>query len=279
MADLVLTPQSRKALQEALLAAFSTRNALDRLVRFGLGESLSRHVPDGSLEEVVFHLLEWAEAQGRLRELVSAAHESNPGNPRLADFVAQQGLTQRTPEPPPAIPPGIPVDTTDPDQLARIVRAHLAWRYPSASDAMRLASDAGIDRTSIDFSGPREAFWTDTVSAARRSGRLLQLVEAARAEHPEDTALLRFTRQLAAARLEPSARWTPERMYDALLRLLPVQFDEVVFRLGLPSYYLPPSNAPLAERAQGVVRLLDQQARLDDLAALLDRMKVTRRPP
>ena len=35
-------------------------------------------------QAVVFHLVEWAERQGRLRELLAAAQVENPGNEELA---------------------------------------------------------------------------------------------------------------------------------------------------------------------------------------------------
>ena len=35
------------------------------------------------MEEVVFELIEWAESQSKLQQLVKAACESNPGNQEL----------------------------------------------------------------------------------------------------------------------------------------------------------------------------------------------------
>jgi hypothetical protein len=281
MADLVLDHLQRKALCDALLAAFPTPHALARLTAHRLGVNLSAVVSDGPLTDRVFDLVEWAGAQGRLGELVQAARAENPGNPKLLEFAAQH-LGEDFPAPPaprapPEIPPGVAVDTTDPAMLARLLRKHLVWLYPLPTDAMRLASDAGLARGRIDLTGSPEVFWMNTLDEAARSGKLARLVAAARDEYPQDPALARYAAQLAGAPTAPRVEWTPTLMYDALLRLLPVQLEEVVFRLAVPSYYLPPPNAPVAERAQGLVRLIEQQSRLGELAALLDKMKLTPR--
>lgn len=119
---------------------------------------------------------------------------------------------------------------------------------------------------------------------ASACGRLRELVDAAYAEKPGNPALaalvdhhVHSATPPASVRAEGSVRWTPDRMYDALLRLLPVQFEDVILRLAVPTYYLPPSTAPVAERAQGLMRLLEQQSRLGDLATQLDRLKLSPR--
>jgi hypothetical protein len=63
-------------------------------------------------------------------------------------------------------------------------------------------------------------------------------------------------------------------LYDALVKLLPGQFEAVLFRLALPTHYLPPAAATLAERAVALVRVVEQQGRLAELGAMLEKMGV-----
>ncbi len=63
-------------------------------------------------------------------------------------------------------------------------------------------------------------------------------------------------------------------LYDKLACLLPSQFDEVVLRLALPTHHLPSAYAPLSDRALAVIRLLEQQERLDALDLLLVEMNI-----
>ncbi len=78
-----------KPLQEALLSAFPTSGSLERMVRTELGENLAVIAGGANLAEIIFHLIVWAEAQGRLDELVRGAATANPGNPALQRLLAQ----------------------------------------------------------------------------------------------------------------------------------------------------------------------------------------------
>ena len=74
-------------LRDALISAYPTRPSLEQMVRFKLNENLHTITGDGNLDEIVFNLINWAEARGRLEELVSKAHAANSGNPQLRAFV------------------------------------------------------------------------------------------------------------------------------------------------------------------------------------------------
>lgn len=76
-------------LKVALLSAFPDRGSLEQMVSFGLGENLAAIVNDANLDNAVFELIQWADSQGRIGELIRKASEVNPGNRELADFVAQ----------------------------------------------------------------------------------------------------------------------------------------------------------------------------------------------
>src|SRR5579871_206429 len=83
-----LNGNQQKQLHNALLAAFPTRADLTRFVRFQLNENLNTIASDSKLSDIVFTLIEWAEANGRILELITQAREANSGNPELQAFEA-----------------------------------------------------------------------------------------------------------------------------------------------------------------------------------------------
>jgi hypothetical protein len=85
----ILTGRERQQLHQALLSAYPSLAALAQMVSFGMNRNLSEIAGGGSLAEVVYNLIEWAGAQGRLEELVRVAREQNTGNPVLRSFVEQ----------------------------------------------------------------------------------------------------------------------------------------------------------------------------------------------
>ncbi|BAZ26667.1 GUN4 domain-containing protein [Kalymmatonema gypsitolerans NIES-4073] len=74
--------------QKALLSAFPTTAKLKQMVRFRLDENLEA-ISTGNLSETISNLIEWAEAKGKLEELLIAARKENPGNPVLRKFDEQ----------------------------------------------------------------------------------------------------------------------------------------------------------------------------------------------
>ncbi len=83
-----LSPQEAKQLNEALVHAY-IRPELSRMLRFELGRRLDLITTGKNFREDVFELIEVAERQGWTDELINAAHDENPGNPRLKAFVDQ----------------------------------------------------------------------------------------------------------------------------------------------------------------------------------------------
>lgn len=81
-----------KQLREALQDAYRGKPKLKLLLREELNEQPNNIVGDGNLEEIVTELIEWAEEQGKLDKLVSAAIRRNPGNYRLRLFVESFGI-------------------------------------------------------------------------------------------------------------------------------------------------------------------------------------------
>jgi pSer/pThr/pTyr-binding forkhead associated (FHA) protein/class 3 adenylate cyclase len=77
-------------LHQALISAFD-QSSLTIMVRVHLGQKLARIVAGGTFNDAVFQLVEWAERQGQVAELVRAAYRANPRNEALAQFIARYG--------------------------------------------------------------------------------------------------------------------------------------------------------------------------------------------
>ncbi len=73
---------------------------------------------------------------------------------------------------------------------------------------------------------------------------------------------------------------TQVELLDAMERLLPGQFDDLLYRLSVPTKYLT-QGSPQATRATEVLRYLEQQARIPQLQAALqaDTPVSSSRPP
>jgi hypothetical protein len=73
----------------ALIDAFPDALYFQRLTRGGLGLPLPQITGHTRTPDIVYDLLQWAEAQGRLLDLLIAARNANPGNPLLRHFAEQ----------------------------------------------------------------------------------------------------------------------------------------------------------------------------------------------
>ena len=93
-------------LREPLQRAFLNRAKLKQLLREELDVRLDEVVGGNNLTETVAELVDWAEAEGRLVELVSAAIRRNPGNPRLRLFVESFGIIASEAKPTHVVPFG-----------------------------------------------------------------------------------------------------------------------------------------------------------------------------
>jgi hypothetical protein len=63
---------------------------------------------------------------------------------------------------------------------------------------------------------------------------------------------------------------TPDEILTQLTKLLPAQFDEALLRVRLPPEYLSASSSPQATRAIEVIRALESQNRLPELARAIE---------
>ena len=90
-----LSGQQRKKLQDALIDAFPNTASLEQMLSFELDKNLRVIAGEGSLQDIVFKLIQTANSQGWVEDLVRAACDSNPGNP-LLKTIAQKFLTNHS---------------------------------------------------------------------------------------------------------------------------------------------------------------------------------------
>lgn len=91
---LALDGQRKRQLRESILSAFPGVPPLARMVSDYLDLNLATvAAPAGDLQGQVFDLIEWAEARGKLGDLVLGARYANPDNPELYAFAFRVGLS------------------------------------------------------------------------------------------------------------------------------------------------------------------------------------------
>ncbi|HYT87829.1 MAG TPA: effector-associated domain EAD1-containing protein [Gemmataceae bacterium] len=78
-----MTGKQKQELHAALLAAFPDTLALAKMVAFRLDENLEAIAGGSTLDNAVFKLILWAEARGRVEELIEKACEEQPDNASL----------------------------------------------------------------------------------------------------------------------------------------------------------------------------------------------------
>lgn len=101
-----LTGKQVEQLREALQRAFISRPKLKILLREEMNVRLDEVVGGSNLTETVAELVDWAESEERLVELVSAAIRRNPGNSRLRQFVESFGIIPSETKPTHVVPFG-----------------------------------------------------------------------------------------------------------------------------------------------------------------------------
>ncbi len=72
-----LSGPQRQKLQEALISAFPNPFKLRQMLSFGLNKSLNTIAGGQNLDEIVFKLIETAESENWVKDLITAALESN----------------------------------------------------------------------------------------------------------------------------------------------------------------------------------------------------------
>src|SRR4051794_6082691 len=85
----LLSGEERLDLQNALLGAYVTAAELQRMVQFGLNESLDEIAGGENLTAIVFNLIRWAESKDRVEELIATASDQNNSNLQLRIFAEE----------------------------------------------------------------------------------------------------------------------------------------------------------------------------------------------
>ncbi|NJO65546.1 MAG: GUN4 domain-containing protein [Richelia sp. RM2_1_2] len=78
-----LSGKQLEKLEKALIEAFPDKVSLERMLTYQLDKHLSSIVGEGSLQDVVFKLIQTANTEGWVENLVRAARKQNPGNSEL----------------------------------------------------------------------------------------------------------------------------------------------------------------------------------------------------
>jgi hypothetical protein len=132
---------------------------------------------------------------------------------------------------------------------------------PAASDRIALFEalcrllDPQFEEVIVRCDAPKAHLPPPGEPLARRALDLVQWAE--QGEAARVATLREAIRQVAAG--APGAV-TDIEVYEALCRLLPSQFDEVVRAAGVPRHHIPPPGTALAERADRVVAWMQQSA-------------------
>lgn len=94
-----------KAFCDAIESAFPSQSEIERAVRFGLDVRLNTITSAGTLPDIAFELVRWAESHERTATLLAALRRANPGNPALKAFAASyDGSAPTTPTTDPETP-------------------------------------------------------------------------------------------------------------------------------------------------------------------------------
>lgn len=81
-----LSGSQYEKLHQAIKSAYPAHTKLKRMVRIQLEANLDAIAGEGKLDDVVTHLIDWAEAEGKTESLIIGAYSANQGNPKLKEF-------------------------------------------------------------------------------------------------------------------------------------------------------------------------------------------------
>ena len=87
-----LNKSQRQHLREALISAYRNESNLKIMLSDELDVRLNNIVSGENYNTIVFNLVDWADEQGRLEELISAAYRKTPGNEDFRRFIKNIGI-------------------------------------------------------------------------------------------------------------------------------------------------------------------------------------------
>lgn len=189
-----LTGKQFRQLTESFTLAFPSRNSLDQMLTLELDKRLNNISKDSNLLDIVFTLVETAEIEGWVKDLILAARKYNPNNPALLPIAQELGL-------------GNDVDSDfnntrtksiklTKEQLQQLHKALLAT-FPKKAKLDRMLA-FGFEKRLSDISKDddlQDIIFT-LIEAAETEGWLLELISAARKENPKNVQLLEVTQEL-----------------------------------------------------------------------------------
>lgn len=98
-----ISREQRKKLQLALLDAFPNKSSLQQMFSFELDKNLDTLADEGNLQDIVFQIIQTAESQGWVENLIRAARRSNNGNFNLKiiadELLSSTGIVNNYPNP------------------------------------------------------------------------------------------------------------------------------------------------------------------------------------
>jgi hypothetical protein len=183
---MALTGPQRSELMEALIKAFPNEGALAQFVDHKLDLDLDTVAGGRNRAEVVFNLIRWAEANGRTRELVEKARESNPGNAHLRRVADQLQQAAAAPAPDPAGPPAAAVDRRALRQVmsqAFTLEELEALCADVKEELAKVGAPIDLDLDTVGGSS-KEAKVLNLIRYFDRRGHLPYLVDAVRGARP-----------------------------------------------------------------------------------------------
>ncbi|MFW9263432.1 effector-associated domain EAD1-containing protein, partial [Nostoc sp. CALU 546] len=84
--NMIINGQQKRKLQEALINALPNTESLEQMLLFQLDKNLITIAGEGSLQDIVFELIQTANCQGWIEDLVLGAYETNSGNSQLKEI-------------------------------------------------------------------------------------------------------------------------------------------------------------------------------------------------
>ncbi len=155
--------QQHKQLRDALMSAFPERSLLEQLLYFELEKKLNQITQESNLQTIVFQLIQAAQAQGWLVELVRAARKENPGNLELA-AIAQELLSSETP---PIVLPKSINPVTFPEPSTQQQKILILAANPKNTSRLRLDEELREIEQGLQRAGQRERFEIKPALAVR----------------------------------------------------------------------------------------------------------------
>ncbi len=179
--------EKMRELYDALCKAFPTADDLEMMVSFGLQENLHA-IAGGTNDKItnlVFKLIQWAEARGRLDELIAAAWAENSTNPHLQSFYHKYALAGQESggsvaapapvSPTPAHPAPSPGSQIDQTSLRQRMMQHF-----NESELKTLCVDMGIDYEILPEPAGKEDKIRELIDYCQRHGKYDVLVSMCR---------------------------------------------------------------------------------------------------